>query len=1005
MGEKRNAYRILVGKPEGRRPLGRPRRRWVDNIKMDLREVGWDDMDWIDLAQDRDQWRGLVKTLVHERPDLQERRFQSKALRICGTGSKIKASKKPAEAGHKLKMEMMCSPETSGCLRTHNEAPSRVNDATTSDPAFCVMFTLPQIESDGQELNGRRFRVENGETLGEKEEIFGSPSTPILENPEYQTRWYFKYFLGKLHQNYVGADGDKTPFFLSVVLTDANNQCVPQYRAILWKKTGAQKISIPYTPNKPMTVKQILSNFPNMEKLEKGPKEIFTPDIQKDLLLLEEQEGSVNFKFGVLYTRPGQNTDDEMFSNEAGSPEFNRFISLLGDKVRLKGWDKYRGGLDVKGDMTGRFSVYTIYEGHEIMFHVSTLLPYSKDNRQQVERKRHIGNDIVNIVFLDGGATQMNQFNPSFIKSQFTHVFALVTYSLEDSSYRLALFSEESVPLFGPSLPCPPVFRDSQEFREFLIVKLINGEKAAFNTPTFAQKRERTLDMLIKDLFSEHMNDGRGTMLNRRAFSDVLPDPPRGSRRKEEARQVEFVRIGQALKLDTIVKGDAPTSLATTGLFKRAPWEPQCFYPDFGHEIICGDSWGETRLLVATESGVYLVEESMSHRLVFDKTVAVKQLHVVEAHGILLFRADKGRDSKIHVFRLSDFDGDFSNEGSARGRQDLKEHRLERTRGCHMYAISRAGGSHLRMVVAIGKKLLVMQWRHSAAWTAWCPASDTDTVDGFQYIREIQVPEPPQLITLVDSSLSGSSGGGIADNHICVGYRHQFDLVNERTGEVSRLHAVEGSRTHLVAAVDLYEDEEPELLLCYNHTCHFQKLSEESASSTEFDFHWNFVPTVIDGPIITLHGRVTARECVGRLRNQVYPMVQTLFLSNDAVFEDGNAPIHTAGTVQLWFDEHEVCAFPYIFAFTTDSMEIRLIINGNLVQTMVLPKLTLICSKNDIFFATTAPEFFHNKAERLQVDRPERDPSISPPSSPHCKHDYCSEILGFRTLSIVLVLR
>jgi hypothetical protein len=83
-------------------------------------------------------------------------------------------------------------------------------------------------------------------------------------------------------------------------------------------------------------------------------------------------------------------------------------------------------------------------------------------------------------------------------------------------------------------------------------------------------------------------------------------------------------------------------------------------------------------------------------------------------------------------------------------------------------------------------------------------------------LQEIQVAEPPLLITLVDSSLSGSSGGGIADNHICVGYRHQFDLVNERTGEVSRLHAVEGSRAHLVAAVDLYEDEEPELLLCYN---------------------------------------------------------------------------------------------------------------------------------------------------------------------------------------------
>jgi hypothetical protein len=63
MGETRNTYKILVGKPEGKRPLGRPRRRWVDKIKMDLTEIGWDGMDWIDLAQD--QWRALVNTVMH----------------------------------------------------------------------------------------------------------------------------------------------------------------------------------------------------------------------------------------------------------------------------------------------------------------------------------------------------------------------------------------------------------------------------------------------------------------------------------------------------------------------------------------------------------------------------------------------------------------------------------------------------------------------------------------------------------------------------------------------------------------------------------------------------------------------------------------------------------------------------------------------------------------------------------------------------------------------------
>ena len=67
MGEERGVYRVFVGKPEGKRPLGRPRRRWIDNIRMDLQEVGCGYMDWIGLAEDRDRWRTLVSAVMNLR--------------------------------------------------------------------------------------------------------------------------------------------------------------------------------------------------------------------------------------------------------------------------------------------------------------------------------------------------------------------------------------------------------------------------------------------------------------------------------------------------------------------------------------------------------------------------------------------------------------------------------------------------------------------------------------------------------------------------------------------------------------------------------------------------------------------------------------------------------------------------------------------------------------------------------------------------------------------------
>ncbi|XP_054614194.1 GTPase-activating Rap/Ran-GAP domain-like protein 3 isoform X12 [Dunckerocampus dactyliophorus] len=770
---------------------------------------------------------------------------------------------------------------------------------------------LISSDADGAIQRAGRFRVENGST--DEQTLDYTPGTwrrtdVHLENPEYHTRWFFKYFLGKVHQNYVGTDAEKNPFYLSVVLSDQNNQRVPQYRAILWRKTGTLKISLPYSPTKTLSVKSILSAM-NMDRFERGPREILNPDIQKDLLVLEEQEGSVNFKFGVLYAKDGQLTDDEMFSNEMGSDSFDKFLNLLGDTITLQGWAGYRGGLDTKNDTTGIKSIYTVYQGHELMFHVSTMLPYSKENKQQVERKRHIGNDIVTIVFQEGDEVS-SSFKPSMIRSHFTHIFALVRYNSQNDSYRLKIFSEESVPLFGPPLPSQPVFTDHHEFRDFLLVKLINGEKATLETPTFAQKRQRTLDMLIRSLYQDLMPDlhkvpfSPQNMLNRRSFSDVLPESPKSARKKEEARQAEFVRIGQALKLKTIVRGDAPTSLVTTGLCRKEPWESQSFCSTFPYEIVCADSWGQSLLVATDTAGVVLLEgpdppsscteaQALPPVQVFDKTLLVKQMHILEPQDLLVTRADKGKDARLYVFRLSMLKRGLEERQLARSKCDSRENKLEKTKGCHLYSINTHHGSELRIVAAIRNKLLLITRKRFEGFSAMGADSP---VEEFQYIREICLCDPPAVMALVD----GPTGEN--DNMICVAYKHQFDLINESTGDAYRLHHVDANRVNFVAAIDMYEDGEAGLLLCYNYVCYYKKVCPFNGSTpmiqsntSDFHFSWNQMPNAI------------------------------------------------------------VCAFPYILAFTTDSIEIRLVVNGNLVYTAVVPELQLASSRSDIYFISSAP--------------------------------------------------
>lgn len=90
------------------------------------------------------------------------------------------------------------------------------------------------------------------------------------------------------------------------------------------------------------------------------------------------------YKFGVVYMKEDQQTEEDLFGNETHSKAFDDFLDLLGQRVRLRGFDKYRAGLDGNNDLTGKYSVFTKFNNNEIMFHVSTLLPFEEFDSQKV---------------------------------------------------------------------------------------------------------------------------------------------------------------------------------------------------------------------------------------------------------------------------------------------------------------------------------------------------------------------------------------------------------------------------------------------------------------------------------------------------------------------------------------------------------------------------------------------------------------------------------------------
>lgn len=354
---------------------------------------------------------------------------------------------------------------------------------------------------------------------------------PIIDTDKYQ-HFYRDVFYRKQHNNYVSMDqheGAVGPIIWSIE-SRKGSSTVDRNRdlkVLVQSKKGVERVTIPRQVIDECggVIPAFKQTLPAYTKLRFT--KLATQLIKDRLLKYEDQIVRTVYKFGVLYCKEGQTEEDDMYNNVRGSPAFERFLDFLGDRVQLEGFTGYRGGLDVKNNTTGTHSVHTTHiDDCEIMFHVSTLLQYFPADPQQVERKRHLGNDVVLIVFRERG--QNAPFNPRVIRSQFNHIFVVFEEDPRSTPkapcYRIEIGCKEGVLPFGPDLPNPPLLTTSDKCRRWLLSKLVNSERAAYYAPDFLMKFRNTRKAQLQAIIEESLLAApkKSLSLGRKTGSNIL---------------------------------------------------------------------------------------------------------------------------------------------------------------------------------------------------------------------------------------------------------------------------------------------------------------------------------------------------------------------------------------------------------------------------------------------------------------------------------------------------
>ncbi|XP_061754709.1 rap1 GTPase-activating protein 2-like isoform X10 [Nerophis ophidion] len=385
-----------------------------------------------------------------------------------------------------------------------------------------------------------------------------------LEETNEAARAYRKYFLGKEHLNFSCSSSSVGNLLLSVRHEEENQQ---EHLHVIIRsrvKTIYQRLSVSELPDIPSVQELAKLLCDDAASLRFSP--VLYPKASQLIVNYDEHEVNSTFKFGVIFQRFGQVSEEELFRNNEETPAFQEFLQLLGDTVELQDFKGFRGGLDVSHGQTGSQSVYTVYRQQEIMFHVSTKLPFTEGDTQQLQRKRHIGNDIVAVVFQE----EATPFVPDMIASNFLHAFVLVLVEdpcSENTSYKVSVTAREDVPAFGPLLPNQSVFKKGPEFREFLLTKLINAELACYKSIRFARLEERTRVALLDTLHDELQRRSQ-RMLGLTTNLDEEARAENGHAHGGLLESIKRAMRGRSVSMETMSRGGAglPTSLSGGGL-------------------------------------------------------------------------------------------------------------------------------------------------------------------------------------------------------------------------------------------------------------------------------------------------------------------------------------------------------------------------------------------------------------------------------------------------------